>query len=119
MAVATVNGYYMLIKTLVTEGRLLAEVSGPIGIARLTGQAAQVGIPYLIQFIAMISVNLAVLNAVPFPALDGGRAFLLVIEKLRGAPLSRTIEGTINAVGFLALIALMIFITVKDVVRFF
>ncbi len=119
LTVATVNGYWMLIKTLVTEGHLLAEVSGPIGIARLTGQAAQVGIPYLIQFVAMISVNLAVLNAVPFPALDGGRAFLLIIEKFRGAPLSRKIEGTINAVGFLALIALMIFITAKDIGRFF
>ncbi len=119
LTVATVKGYYMLIKTLITEGHLMAEVSGPIGIARLTGQAAQVGIPYLIQFMAMISVNLAVLNAVPFPALDGGRAFLLIIEKFRGVPLNRKVEGAINAVGFLALIALMVFITAKDITRFF
>ncbi len=115
----TIYGYAALVGTLVTKGKLAGDVSGPIGIATLTGQAARVGFTYLIQFVAMISINLAVLNAVPFPALDGGRAAMLIAERIKGAPLNRRIEHGINAAGFALLITLMIFITVKDVMRFF
>lgn len=114
----TVYGYFLLFKTLLTQGKLLSEVSGPIGIATLTGQAAKISINYLMQFVAVISMNLAVLNIIPFPALDGGRLAFLVIEKLRGAPLNKKIEGLVNAVGFSLLIALMIYVTIKDVGRF-
>ncbi len=116
---ATILGYISLIRTLLVEHRLMADVSGPVGIAKLTGQAARVGFSYLVQFVAMISINLTVLNILPFPALDGGRAVMLFIEKIKGSPVSRRLEGSINAVGFLALIALMIFITVKDITRLF
>ncbi len=115
----TVMGYWVLLKNLLIHGKLIADVSGPIGIAQLTGQAARVGLNYLIQFVAMISVNLAVLNLLPFPALDGGRAVLLVVEKLKGSPLNRRVEGTINTVGFLILIALMVLVTARDVGKFF
>lgn len=115
----TIFGYWMLFSTLFSQGKLLADVSGPIGIASMTGQAARIGINFLIQFIAMISVNLAVLNAIPFPALDGGRAFLLIVEKIRGVPLNKKIEGAINAAGFFALLALMAFITFRDIAKFF
>lgn len=69
----TMAGYGRLIGSLFTDGSLASEVSGPVGIATLTGQAARIGINYLLQFMAIISVNLAVLNILPFPALDGGR----------------------------------------------
>lgn len=115
----TVYGYYVLFKTLFTDGYLIGEVSGPIGIAGITGQAARVGFSYLMQFVALISVNLAVLNIVPFPALDGGRAAMLVIEKIKGRPLDKKIEAAINGVGFALLITLMIYVTIKDIAKFF
>jgi len=116
--IATFNiiiGFYLLFKTLLLRGTLMADVSGPIGIATLTGQAARISISYLLQFVALISLNLAVLNFIPFPALDGGRAVLLGVEKLRGRPLAKRVEGLINSVGFSLLIALMIYVTIKDI----
>ena len=79
LTINTIIGYFMLFKTLLLKGRLVAEVSGPIGIANLTGQAARIGFNYLMQFTAMISINLAVLNIIPFPALDGGRAVIIIV----------------------------------------
>lgn len=119
LTIQTVQGYYLLLKTLFTHGKLLADVSGPVGIATLTGQAARVGFNYLLQFVAMISLNLAVLNIIPFPALDGGRALLLIIEKAKGSPVHKNVEGWINAAGFYLLIALMLYITYKDIAKFF
>lgn len=119
LTMATVSGYYGLLKTLLIHGSLTADVSGPIGIASLTGQAARVGFNYLLQFMAMISINLAVLNIIPFPALDGGRALLLVVEKIKGSPVHKEVEGWINVAGFYLLIALMLYITYKDISKFF
>lgn len=117
--VGTLAGYWGLLTSLFINGRLGADISGPIGIATMTGQAARVGFTYLIQFVAMISVNLAVLNILPFPALDGGRAVMVVAEKLRGKPMSETAERGINSFGFIILLALMVAVTVKDIVKFF
>ncbi len=119
LTLATIQGYYSLLKTLFIHGRLIAEVSGPIGIASLTGQAAQVGFNYLLQFVAMISINLAVLNIIPFPALDGGRVMLLVVEKIKGSPVHKSVESWMNVAGFYLLVALMIYITYKDIAKFF
>ncbi len=119
LTIATIKGYYSLLKTLFIHGKLIADVSGPIGIAGLTGQAARVGFNYLLQFVAMISINLAVLNIIPFPALDGGRALLLIIEKIKGSPVHKNVEGILNMVGFYLLIALMLYVTYKDLTKFF
>ncbi len=118
LTINTVLGYWMLLQKLFVSGKLGAEVSGPIGIATLTGQAARVGFSYLLQFIALISVNLAVLNVLPFPALDGGRALMLIIEKVRRKPLDKKIEGTINAIGFAVLLILMVLVTIKDISKY-
>ncbi len=115
----TVAGYALLIGTLFSSGKLIAEVSGPIGIANVTGQAARVGFNYLMQFVALISINLAVLNIVPFPALDGGRVLFLLIEKIKGSPINKKIEAIANSVGFALLITLMIYVTIKDITKFF
>lgn len=112
-------GYWGLLSSLFVNGKLGADIAGPIGIATLTGQAARVGFTYLIQFVAMISVNLAVLNILPFPALDGGRAVMVISEKLRGRPMSQTAERAINSFGFIILLALMVAVTIKDIVKFF
>lgn len=115
----TAVGYYQLFSTLLLKGQLLADVSGPIGIASVTGQAAAAGFRFLIQFVALISVNLAILNIIPFPALDGGRALMLIVEKFRGSPVNQKVEAAINSVGFALLILLMIYATVKDIGKFF
>ncbi|MBI2062199.1 MAG: site-2 protease family protein [Candidatus Yanofskybacteria bacterium] len=115
----TVIGYFMLFKTLLLKGKLIADVSGPVGIATLTGQAARMGMNYLMQFTAIISINLAVLNIIPFPALDGGRALLIIVEKLKGSPVNKKAEQLINTAGFAFLVALMVYVTAKDIVRFF
>jgi len=115
----TVVGYFILFKTLLLKGKLIADVSGPVGIATLTGQAARMGINYLMQFTAMISINLAVLNIIPFPALDGGRALLIIIEKFKGSPVNKKAEQLVNTIGFALLIALMVYVTAKDITRFF
>jgi len=108
-----------LIAKLFTSETVSAQVTGPVGIAVMTGQMAKLGLAYILQFTALLSVNLGVINLLPFPALDGGRIFFLLIEKIKGKPLNRKIEGMANAVGFFLLIGLMIFITFKDIANFF
>ena len=101
------------------DSNVAAQLSGPVGIAVLTGDVARLGFSHLIQFAAMLSVNLAVLNVLPFPALDGGRIFFLAIEALRRKPNSQKFEQGIHATGFLILIALVIFVTYRDIVNLF
>jgi len=97
----------------------VSNLTGPVGIVSLVGDASSLGIVYLLMFIALISVNLGVINLIPFPALDGGRILFLVIEKIKGGPISHKISNTLNSIGFLILITLMLFITFKDIVRLF
>ncbi len=115
----TFLGYFTIIKNIFVTGHPGVELSGPVGIAVITGKAARLGLTYLMQFMALISINLAVLNVIPFPALDGGRLLFVGIEKLKGKPVSRKIENTINTVGFALLILLMIYVTSKDIIKFF
>ena len=101
---------------LIFRGEGLESLGGPVKIAAMTGQVTKLGIEYLIQFAAFLSINLAVLNIVPFPALDGGRILFLFIEKIRGKKNNPQIEQWANVIGFALLITLIIWITVRDVV---
>lgn len=92
-------------------------VTGPVGITKVTAQASSLGFVYLLQLLALISLNLTVINIFPFPALDGGRLLFLAIEKIKGSPLNPKFEKMANAVGLALLILLMIAITIKDIVR--
>ena len=114
-----IAGFGILIKNVATTGKSGGDLAGPIGIAVITGQAARLGFAYLLQFVAFISLNLAVINIIPFPALDGGRLLFIIIEKLKGSPLSKRVESTANTVGFALLPLLMFYITAKDVLKFF
>lgn len=107
-----------LLKDLVVTRQVSVEFSGPVGIAVLTGEVARMGFAYLIQFTALLSVNLGIINILPFPALDGGRLAFLIAEKLRGRPVSRRIEVTTHNIGFALLMMLVLVITYRDVVRF-
>ncbi|MEK9183124.1 MAG: RIP metalloprotease RseP [Patescibacteria group bacterium] len=100
------------------QGSVAESLSGPVGIAVLTGRVARLGFSHLMQFAAMLSINLAILNILPFPALDGGRVLFLIIEKLRGKPLHRKFEEWAHTAGFALLMILIIFVTYKDVIRF-
>jgi len=94
------------------------DVSGPVGIAVLTGEVAQLGFSYLIRFAALLSVNLAIINILPIPALDGGRILFILIEKLKGSPIKRETELRVHNIGFALLITLMLFVTVRDLMKF-
>lgn len=115
----TLIGYFTIIKNIFAFGAPGVDLTGPVGIAKITGQAARIGFTYLMQFTAIISINLAVLNVIPFPALDGGRLLFILIEKIKRSPLSKRVEGTANAIGFSLLILLMIYVTSKDIIRLF
>ncbi len=108
-----------LFKDLFAGHKVGDQFAGPVGIATITGQAARLGFSYLLQFTALLSLNLAVINILPLPALDGGRIFFLLIEKLKGKPVKRELEAIIHNVGFLLLIGLIIFITYRDIIKLF
>lgn len=110
--------FYELIKNLIITQKVSVDLSGPVGIAVLTGQVARMGFIYLLQFTAMLSVNLAVINFLPFPALDGGRIIFLVIEKIRRRPVSQKIENLVHNIGFAMLMVLILLVTYRDIARF-
>ncbi len=106
-----------IIKSIFTTGEMAVELAGPIGIAVFTGQMVDLGIVYVLQFAALLSLNLALINFLPFPALDGGRVVFLIIEKIRGREINQKIENIVHTVGFAILMLLIIFITYKDLAR--
>ncbi|MCL2149709.1 MAG: RIP metalloprotease RseP [Dehalococcoidia bacterium] len=93
-------------------------LTGPVGIAQLTGEATRAGFSILLQFAAFLSLNLAIINLLPLPALDGGRIVFIIIEGLRGGKrISPRTEGLIHFIGFALLIGLALLITYQDIVR--
>ena len=93
----------------------VGDVMGPVGIVGEIGKAAEAGAEQLMTLGIIISLNLGILNLIPFPALDGGRLLFLIIESIRGKPMNREKEGLINLVGFALLLLLMIVVTFKDI----
>lgn len=96
-----------------------SQVTGPVGIVGLVGEASTLGIVYLMSFAAFISINLAVINIIPFPALDGGRLLFVAIEAVRRKAMSPKIANALNGIGFALLILLMLVVTYKDIVKMF
>ncbi len=124
-AVATVDlliqiifAFYELIKNLIMGLGLTIELSGPVGVAVMTGRVVNLGMNYLLQFVALLSLNLAVVNFLPFPALDGGRFLFLIIEKIRRRPNNQKIENLIHNLGFSLLMTLVIVVTYRDILRY-
>ncbi len=113
---ATVVGLYGLIADAVRGNGSLDSVTGIVGMVGMTGDAYQFGFAYLLSFAALISVNLAIINILPIPALDGGRLLFLLIEKIKGSHLNPKFTNAANTIGFGALILLMLIITYHDVV---
>ena len=91
-------------------------VSGPVGITKVVGQAAQYGLVPVLNLVVIISINLGVMNLLPIPALDGGHIFIYLIEVVRRKPMKRELEGIINFVGLVLMLALAVLIAIKDII---
>lgn len=102
-------------KTLFTGGASMNDFGGPVTIIKVSGAAAKAGIMSLMAFGAYISIQLAIFNVIPFPALDGGYIFLYLFEIITGKRVNENKVGAINNIGFILLITLMIMVTVKDI----
>ena len=107
-----------VLKQLFTGDVSVKELSGPVGIVYAVNESAKVGVIYVIYLAAMLSMNLAIMNMLPFPALDGGRLIFLVIRKITGKRVTDEMEGRIHFIGIMLLFALMIYVTWNDIIRF-
>src|SRR3990172_8193126 len=118
LTIALVSGFYWILKGLILKGTLIAEVAGPVGIAVLISETTKLGFNYVLQFAAVLSINLAIINFLPFPALDGGRLIFFGIEKVKGSPVNPKVEKYIHMAGFALLILLMLVVTFKDITKY-
>ena len=122
-AVASVSATKNIIKNMyaslyhMVTGKTKAEFSGPVGVAKMAGEVAHKGFDRLMQFTAMLSLNLAIINLLPLPALDGGHFLILLIEAVTGHKLGKTAMQNIQKVGVAMILALTIFATFKDLTR--
>ena len=99
------------------QGQVPKDVTGPVGIYEISKNVAKEGFIAVLQFMAILSINLAILNLLPLPALDGGRLFFVLGEIITGKKLKPEWEQRIHLAGMLALIGLMVLITIKDIQR--
>lgn len=118
MLVAIVTQFAAIIGRLWREGSVGQTLTGPVGIAVYTNEAARLGASYVLEFAALISLNLALINILPFPALDGGRILFVTLEKIFRRRLPFRVEKLTHAIGFAVLIGLMLLVTFKDIARF-
>ena len=109
---------YKVIGQLFTGQVSTKDLSGPVGIFYMVGESANQGFIYVIYLTALISLNLAIVNMLPFPALDGGRLLLIIIRRCTGKLISDSTENKINFVGIMLLFGLMIYVTFNDILRF-
>ncbi|MDP6387704.1 MAG: site-2 protease family protein [Candidatus Pacebacteria bacterium] len=97
----------------------LSQIAGPVGIVGLVGDAAKLGFVSLLNFTAIISIHLALINSFPFPALDGGRLVIILIEAIKKSPIKPKIVNAVNTIGFALLILLMLVVTYNDILKLF
>lgn len=111
--------FYYLIVNLITGHGLSFDIAGPVGIAQIVGQSAELGFYYLLNVVAMLSLSLAAINILPIPALDGGRILFIVIEKIKGRPVSMKYEQLAHTIGFVLLMLLVVVVTWRDIAKLF
>lgn len=114
---ATFAGLYSLLRDALFGEADMSAVSGPVGIVSMVGDASELGAVYLLGLTALISINLAVINILPIPALDGGRLFFLLIEAVKRSPIRPKIANMAHAIGFIVLMLFILVITIHDVMR--
>jgi len=114
-----VGSMWTMLVNIVTGKGLPKDVAGPIGMYQVSKEVYKVGWVAVLQFMGILSVNLAILNVMPFPALDGGRIAFLGIEKIIGKRRKNLIEGYVNSAGLIFLMGLMVLISIKDIIKLF
>ncbi len=119
LTIDIIKGYAQIIGNLTKGLPLGVQLMGPVGIFHLFTQASQLGVNYFLNFIAIISIYVAIFNVLPIPAVDGGKLLFLLIEAIRRKPVSQKIEQNVTTVCFSLLLALMVFVTIKDIMRIF
>lgn len=102
-------------KGLITGGVSVKDVAGPVGMVSMVGQTSKLGIEYVASLVALVSLNLAIINLLPLPALDGGRIIFVIIRKITGKIISDKTEGIVHMVGMALLLMLAILVTINDV----
>lgn len=115
--VLTAEGLWRFFSGVFTLSADLSQVAGPVGIAGVVGSASAQGIGNLLSLMAIISINLALINLIPIPALDGGRLLFVIIESIIRRPINPSIARSVNAIGFAFLILLMVAVTAHDIFR--
>ncbi len=116
-SVSIVKEVYMSFVGLITGQVPLTQLSGFVATTQAIDQVAQQGFDDLVYFMVFISINIGVLNLLPFPALDGGRILFLLLELIRGKPMKREAEGWLNFIGFAALMTLVVYVTFQDIMK--
>lgn len=107
------------IKYLVTGGVKLNQLSGPVGIYSIVGEQSKAGAANVLYLVALLSINVGFINLIPLPAFDGGHILFIIIEKIKGSPVSPELENKIHTVGLMLLMLLMLVITINDILRLF
>ncbi len=114
-----VKGLSTLVSQLITKGAVPQDVAGPVGIAQLTGKVVDIGPFAVLSFISLLSLNLAIINILPIPALDGGRLFFILFEAVTRKKVNPKFEGYAHTIGMAILLGLIALITLHDLFRVF
>ena len=115
---AIAAAFYDFIKGLFVGASVAGDMAGPVGIAIMTGKIAKLGFIYLLQFTAILSLNLAFINILPIPALDGGRLLFLILNRINKKLAPAKFEQIAHSLGFILLMLLILFVTIKDLAVF-
>lgn len=114
-----INSMVITISSLFTGELSVKSLSGPVGIYKVVDQSAAYGVKNVLYLIAFLSINVGFINILPFPAFDGGRAFFMVVEKIKGSPVNSNFENLCHTIGFILLLLLMVYISFNDILRLF
>ncbi len=121
-AISTINGFGLIVlsmKMIASGTAQMSDIGGPIAIAQYAGDAAEMGWIYLVQFMALISVNLAFINILPIPGLDGGHILITIVEAIRRKPLTIKSRMVIQQIGMAVLLVLIVFVMANDIGKLF
>ena len=95
------------------------QLSGPVGIYSIVDSQSKEGFEAILYLVAYLSINVGIINLLPFPAFDGGRILFLIIEKVFKKPVSKKTENIIHSIGFILILGLLVYVTFNDVIRLF
>lgn len=117
--VSIMRAIWVSLFDLITGNYGINDLSGPIGVGQVVNQALQLGWMSLLSLVAFISINVGIFNFIPFPALDGWRILVLIVEGIRRKPMNPKIESGVNVVGLVLLMGLMVVVACSDVLKLF